>query len=244
MSFLDKVQRGKQRKPRRTVIYGTHGIGKTTWAAQWPSPIVIQTEDGCSDLDVASFPLATELMEAWQPIIELGGSVEHEFKTLVIDSVDWLEILIHAEVCKRGDKKAITDFDYGKGYGSATKIFDSILKALNCVRDAGMHVVLIGHCEIKKFTEPGLESYDRYTPKLHKDASALVQEWADEVLFANYKRMVRSEDQGFGKKRGIAIGGNDRILYTTEGPGHLAKNRLGLPDEITMDFAEYQEFLG
>ena len=64
MSFLDKVQRGKQRKPRRTVIYGTHGIGKTTWAAQWPSPIVIQTEDGCSDLDVASFPLATELMEA------------------------------------------------------------------------------------------------------------------------------------------------------------------------------------
>lgn len=243
MSLLDKVQRGKQHKPRRTVIYGTHGIGKTTWAAHWPKPIFIQTEDGCSDLDVASFPLSTELMDAWQPIIELGTNADHDFKTLVIDSVDWLEILIHTEVCKRGDKKAITDFDYGKGYGSATKIFDSILKALNCVRDAGLNIVLIGHCEIKKFTEPGLESYDRYTPKLHKDASALMQEWADEVLFANYKRMVRSEDQGFGKKRGIAIGGNDRVLYANEGPGHLAKNRLNLPDEISMDFAEYQQFL-
>lgn len=244
MSFLDKVTRGKRTRPRRTVLYGTHGFGKSTWASKWPEPVFIPTEDGCGDLDVAAFPLCETLMDCWTPIMELATpEADHGFKTVVIDSADWLEQLIWKEVCKNADKKAITDFDYGKGYGSASKIFSSVLNALNACRDVGMHVVIIAHCEIKKFTEPGLESYDRYTPKMHKDVSALLQEWADEVLFGNYRRFVRQEDLGFKKTRGIAVGGDERVIYTQEGPGHLAKNRLGLPAEMSMDFEEYAKFL-
>lgn len=244
MSFLSKVTRGKQLRPRRTVMYGTHGFGKTTWASKWPSPVFIPTEDGCGDLDVASFPLCKTLMDCWTPIIELGTpGTDHGFKTVVVDSSDWLEQLIWREVCEKAGKKAITDFDYGKGYGSASKIFSSVLTALNGCRDAGMHVVILAHCEIKKFTEPGLESYDRYTPKMHKEVSALLQEWADEVLFGNYRRFVKQEDMGFKKTRGIAVGGGERVIYTQEGPGHLAKNRLGLPPEMSLDFSEYEQFL-
>lgn len=243
MSFLSKVTRGKQKRPRRTVLYGTHGIGKSTWASQWPEPIFVQTEDGCADLDVASFPLCENLTDCWGAIVELGGETEHGFQTVVLDSADWMEKLIWAEVCKKAKLSAITDFDYGKGYGEAATIFGKILRALNCCRDRGMHVVILAHCEIKKFTPPGLESYDRYTPKLHKDAAAMLQEWGDEVLFADYRRAVRKEDMGFKKTRGIAVGGDERVLYTKEGAGHLAKNRLGLPAEMPFDFSEYETFL-
>jgi hypothetical protein len=117
------------------------------------------------------------------------------------------------------------------------------LAALNGCRDSGLHVVVIAHCEIKRISEPGLDSYDKYTPKMHKDVSALLQEWADEVLFCDYKRFVRQEDLGFNKTRGIAVGGQDRVIYTQEGAGHLAKNRIGLPAELPMDFEAYAEFL-
>ena len=244
MGYLDQVKRGKQPRPRRTVLYGTHGIGKSTWASKWPSPIFIPTEDGCGDLDVASFPLATKLEGVWGPMIELSSEGhDHGFETAILDSADWLEKIIWDHVCKAADKKAITDFDFGKGYGSAAKLFSSFLTSLNAMRDAGIHVVVIAHCEVKKFTQPGLESYDRYTPKLHKEVAAMLQEWADEVLFCNYKTYVVQEDLGFKKTRGIATGGDERVIYTQEGPGHLAKNRLGLPPEMSMDFDDYAQFL-
>ena len=244
MSYLERINIGKQKRPRRTVLYGTHGIGKSTWASRWPSPVFVPTEDGCGDLDVASFPLCETLNDCWGAIMELSTpNADHDFKTVVLDSADWLEKLIWSEVCAKANKKAITDFDFGKGYGSATKIFDSVLGALRSCRDAGLHVVIIAHCDIRKMTEPGVDSYDKYTPKMHKDVSALLQEWADEVLFCNYERYIRKEDMGFNKTRGIATGGEERVIYTQEGAGHFAKNRLGLPVKMTMDFADYESYL-
>jgi len=242
LSYLEQVTRGKKVKPRRTVFYGPHGIGKTTFASEFPSAVFIPTEDGCDDLDVASFPLCRSLEDAWGAMVELGGSKDHGFKTVVVDSADWLEQLIWKTVCEKHGKKAITDFDYGKGYGESAAIFKKILTALDTCRAIGMHVVLLAHCEVVKFSDPQNESYDRYTPKLHKSVSSVMQEWADEVLFANYKRYVRKEDLGFNKSRGIA-GGDERVIYTQESAGFLAKNRLGLPAEMPLDFAEYEPFL-
>ena len=240
--FLSRVTKGKQLRPRRTLLYGTHGIGKSTWAAEWPSAVVVPTEDGCADIDVASFPVCETVEEAWGAIIELGGDEDHGFKTVVVDSADWLEQLVWKTVCEKHGKKAITDFDFGKGYGEAASIFGKILHALDGCRDKGLHVVILAHCDVVKFSDPQNESYDRYMPKLHKSVSGMLQEWADEVLFANYKRYVRKEDLGFKKTRGIASG-DERVLYTQESAGFLAKNRLGLPQELPLDFAAYEPFL-
>ena len=92
--FLSKVQKGKQQRARRTVLYGTHGIGKSTWASEWPNAVIVQTEDGCADLDVAKFPLCETLTDCWGAIMELGGEEDHGFQTVVVDSADWLEQLI------------------------------------------------------------------------------------------------------------------------------------------------------
>lgn len=242
MSLLDSVTKGKKQKPRRTVLYGVHGIGKSTWASQWPDPVFVATEDGIADIDVHSFPLCLDLDEAYQAVMELGSG-GHDFQTVVLDSADWLERLIWKKVCEMGGKETITDFGYGTGYSKSAKAFMKVLGALSACRSVGMHVVVLAHSEIKRFENPEGDSFDRYFPKLHRDTSALLQEWADEVLFANYRVNVRKTDEGFNRERGIGVGAGERVLYCCEKPSHVAKNRLGLPDEMPFDFSCYAQFL-
>ncbi len=250
MSVLDTVKKTSQKRPRRTLRYGVHGIGKSSWACQWPAPVFINLEDGLTDLDADAFPVARTLQEAWQPIIELGTPSDHGFKTLVIDSADWLERVIWDSVAHKNSVRSISEIGFGKGYAQAADIFSKILASLDMVRDSGMHVLLLAHSAIKKHESPDNESYDRYTPKLHQNAagvgaSSLVQEWADEVLFCNYKTYVSSTDKGFGKKEVKATGAGERVIYTSERPSHLAKSRLNLPDTIPMslDSFDYGQYL-
>ncbi|MDR0869400.1 MAG: ATP-binding protein [Planctomycetaceae bacterium] len=46
MSLLQTIQTGKAQAPPRLLIYGTEGIGKSTFGASAPKPIFIPTEDG------------------------------------------------------------------------------------------------------------------------------------------------------------------------------------------------------
>ena len=236
--MLDKIVKGKQHKPRRTVIYGVHGVGKSTWAAAWPSPVFVCTEDGVNDLDVARFPLCRTFQSAMDAVMALSSD-QHEYKTLVLDSADWLERLIHQNVCEDEHKKCIADINYGKGYAQAARRLETFLKLLDSCRAVGMHVVVIAHAAITRFTNPEGESYDRYTPALHKDASAMLQQWADEVLFATYEVFTRTAEERFGQKRALPVGSGNRILKTSERPTHDAKNRLGLPEQMSMDIQDY-----
>lgn len=244
MSILSTARKGKNPKPRRTVLYGTHGIGKSTWASHWPGPLFLPTEDGINDLEVASLPLITEAITVMQAAMELATPSEpHGYKTVVLDSADWLERLIWRDVATEAGVKTVDDIGYGKGHTQTAERFAQVLRAFNGCRDAGMHVVVIAHCEIKRFESPEGDSYDRYVPKLHRQSAALLQEWADEVLFASYKTFTRQADEGFGRKRNIGVGGDERVLRTAEKPGYLAKNRLGLPDELPLDFEQYRGYL-
>jgi len=102
---------------------------------------------------------------------------------------------------------------------------------------------LVEYVEHKRFENPETESYDRYVPRLHKTASALVTEWCDEVLFATYKVFTKSTDEGFNRTRAQGIGSGERVLRTVERPAHLAKNRLGLPDELPLIWADFARHL-
>lgn len=241
--MLDSIITGVQPEPRRIMLYGTAGIGKSTFAAETPTPIFIQTEDGLGSIDCAKFPVAESLD---QVISALGAlyEQEHGFQTVVIDSLDWLERLIWAEVCRRRGVDNIEDIGFAKGYSFALSHWRDVLDGLDALRKIkGMGVVLIAHSKIEKFDNPETDSYDRYSPRLHKYAAALVQEWCDEVLFASYRVYTRAHEDGFNKKRAQGIGTGERILRTTERPAHVAKNRLGLPDELPLSFAAVAEFL-
>jgi len=239
MSLLESIQKGPESKPRRIMVYGTHGIGKSTFGAMAERPIFIQTEEGLSDIDCEKFPLAGSLKDVVDAIGALY-SEDHEYKTVVIDSLDWLERLIFAKVCRDKQVRSIEDIGYAKGFVFALDPWREILTGLDALRnERGMQIILIAHAAIEKFNNPNTEPYDRYAPRLNKHGSALVQEWCDEVLFANYRVMTKSTDEGFNKKHIQGVGKGERLLHTTERPAHVAKNRLSLPDEIPLDYRVY-----
>lgn len=243
MALLEQIERGVQQTPRRVLLYGTPGVGKSSVGASTPHPVFIQTEDGLSNIDCARFPMAESYGDVMAAIMELY-SEPHEFQTLVIDSLDWLERLVWRETCRVRQKENIEDFGYGKGYSYALELWQEVLDGLNALRkERGMMILLIAHAKIERFENPETDAYDRYSPRLHKHAAALVQEWCDDVLFATYQVHTRQTDEGFDRTRTRGIGTGDRILRTTERPAHLAKNRLGLPEEIPLDYAAYAQYL-
>lgn len=240
---LDQIQHGKQVRPRRVMVYGVHGIGKSTFGAMAPNPIFIPTEDGLADIDCAKFPKAQTYRDVFDAISTLYSEA-HDFETVVIDSLDWLERLIWAEVCAKRNVKSIEDIGYAKGYTFALTHWREVIDGLDALlAERRMNVVLLAHSQIEKFSNPETEAYDRYSPKLHKTASGMVQEWCDEVLFANYKVYTKSTDEGFDKTRVQGIGTGERVLRTEERPAHCAKNRLNMPLEIPLDWREYAKFL-
>lgn len=233
---LSSLNRSTTAKPPRIVLYGPHGVGKTTFAATAPNPVVIQTEDGLGALDVANFPLARtfgDVMEAFGALY----TEDHDFETLIVDSLDWLEPLIWAETAKRNNWSDLETPGYGKGYLAALDVWREYLDAVNGLRDdKNMAVIQTAHAQITRFDSPETDPYDRYGIKLQKRASELVQEHADMVLFANFKVSVTKTDAGFNKKVTRGIGAGQRTLYTEERPAFLAKNRHRLPPELTLDW--------
>lgn len=250
MSVLASVQTGKVKKPRRIMLYGVHGIGKTTWATSAPNAIVLPTEEGTNDIDCDRFPVATSFDEF---IGYIGALLEenHDYKTAVVDSLDWLEPMIWAETIKRrptGEKgkpiKHIEDYGFAKGYTYALEIWQDIIDGLAALRrNCGMTIVMIAHYSVSPVQDPENAQYDRFGPRIHKHASGKIQEWCDEVLFARYQTHTIEEDAGFGRKISRGIGKGDRIINTTDRPAHAAKNRLDLPDTLPLVWDEFAKYL-
>ena len=239
-----KITRGKKIVPRRVLLYGTHGIGKSSWAAQAPDVLFLNLEDGLNDIDVAKTEHLIRLEQVMEALTFLATQ-KHDFRWVAIDSVDWLEALIHAEVAREAGKATIGDIGYGAGYKSAMAYWDKILTMLDWLRtesERKLGVILLAHTAVKKYTDPMTDSYDRYQPALHETAAATLQEWCDEVLFASYRVHTRKQDEGFGKERIIAGGSGERLIRCTETPGALAKNRLTMPETIDFSWAAYAQY--
>lgn len=232
-----EITSGAKVKPQKVVIYGAEGIGKTTLAAQFPRPLFIDTEGGTGHLDVRRLPEPT----SWTMLLdevtwvrdfpyECGG-------TLVLDTADWAEQLCIAHVCAKYDKKGIEDWGYGKGYVYVKEEFGKLLNLLGECVDRGLNVVVTAHAAIVKFEQPDeMGAYDRWEMKLsRRQVAPLLKEWADAVLFANFKTMVVADKKGEKYK---GTGGKNRVLYATHAASWDAKNRWGLPDEVPMDYAQ------
>ena len=224
-----KIERGKRVGAHRVVIAGTDGIGKTTLAAAFPSPLILDTEDGSGHLDTARVTCHSwdDLMNA---VMSLGGDPQG-FETVVIDTVDWGEKALIEHVVRKGGKRSIEDFGFGKGWIIAAEQFSKLLDALDSVIRRGVHVVLVCHTTVKRVSPPDMtDGFDRYELKLSKQVSPLVREWCDVHLFCTTKvRLVEGND---GRTK--ASGGKVRVMHSERTAAWDAKNRLGLPEEMPM----------
>ena len=231
------ITSGKQQKAKKVVFYGPEGIGKSTFASKFPDPLFIDTEGSTTELDVKRYPKPTSwemLLQEVREIIQLKPC-----RTLVIDTADWAERLCTEHICASHGKKGVEDFGYGNGYTYIAEEWGRFLNLLQDVIDiSNINVVLTAHAIIRKFEQPNeMGAYDRYELKLGKKTTAqtapITKEWADMVLFANYKTFsVAVDDKG---KKHKAQGGQ-RVMYTTHHPCWDAKNRYGLPEELPLDY--------
>ena len=238
---LASLMRSTALAPPRVLVHGVAGIGKTTFAAGAENPVFVITEDGLGTLGVPHFPLARSFDAVMEALAALYSEA-HDFKTVVIDSLDWLEPLVWARACKNNGWASIEDAGYGKGYVAALDLWRQYLDGLNALRDErGLTIIQIAHTDIKRFDSPEHEPYDRYVIKLHARASALLQEHSDVVLFANYRISTVKSDIGFNKKVTRALGSGERLLFTAERPAFIAKNRYGLPDTLPMNWQAFHE---
>ncbi|WP_431770306.1 AAA family ATPase [Streptococcus gallolyticus] len=231
-----QITKGKRARAQKVVVYGPEGIGKSTFAAQFPETLFIDTEGSTDNMDVSRLdkPSSYTMLKNEIAWVKANPTV---CKTLVIDTIDWAESLVIADVCAQHGKKGIEDFGWGNGYTYTKEEMGRLLNQLGELVDLGINVVLTAHAQMRKFEQPDeMGSYDRWELKLGKKTSSqtapLVKEWADMVLFANYKTVVMTADNG--KKKAT---GGQRVLYTQHHPAWDAKNRHGLPEEMPFDYA-------
>lgn len=226
------INTGAVLKPQKVVIYGVEGIGKTTFAAQFPNPLFSDVEDSSLHMDVARFDKPT----SWTMLLQQVDFVKQNrpCSTYIIDSIDWAEKLCKQHLIAQGKWTDSTN-DYGAKYIALEKEFGELLNKLSDVKDAGMNVVLTAHAWLRKKEEPDeMGAYDRYELKLEKKTGPLAKEWADMVLFANYKTTILTDEKTKSKK---GVGGQ-RMMFTTHRPAWDAKNRAGLADELPFDYSQ------
>ena len=228
-----QITRGVIPSAVKTLIYGAEGIGKSTLASMFPDPVFIDTEGSTKQMDVARLPVP----ETWQDILNEVKYVHQNpdcCSTLVIDTADWAEMKC---VKKLFGEAGIESPGYGKGYVMLAEEFQKLLSELDKVIACGIHVVLTAHAQMRKFEQPDeMGAYDRWELKLQKKTAPLVKEWADMVLFCNYKTIVVNVDgQGTAKGKNKVQGG-ERVMYTTHHNCWDAKNRYGLDSPLPMSF--------
>lgn len=231
-----EVQQTMQIEPMKVLIYGVEGIGKTTFASKFPDPIFIDTEGSTGFINARKLPNPT----SWTMLLDELEDIKSDprGKTLIIDTLDWAERLAKKYLMDKNKWAAIDSTNYGSRYVALSDEIGKLLNKLTEIKDVGINVVLTAHAETKKHELPDeMGQYDKYTLKLEKRDAGLAKEWADMILFFNYKTTIISDSKSNSKK---ATGGQ-RVMYTTHKPAWDAKNRLGLPDELPIDFETIRE---
>ena len=235
---LANVSRGILAEPLYVILYGVEGVGKSMWAAGAPAPIFLSTEGGTGHLDVARFPEVATFAEAMDAV-RLLTNTPHDFKTLVVDTIDHLEPLVHAHVLAGTKWKSLAEYGggYGKGNEAALDVWRTFLHAVSALRRARkMHVIFLGHSAIRTFKNPMGGDFDRYVAKMNEKAAGLVKESVGYVLFARYEAVTQTDDAK--RTRGFSDG--TRILHTQWSASYDAKNRGDLPPELPLSWADFE----
>jgi phage nucleotide-binding protein len=251
---LSNLRKVRADKPPRILIYGPPGIGKTTLASEFPNPVFLQVEDGTpGDVELTSFGKLSTFRDVYDALGALYTE-DHQYETVVIDSVTELQKLVFTETGARGDDQGVTyarieDFPYGKGYVNAMAVWQDLLDGLDALRnDRGMNVVLIAHSIVNAFNDPEGPAYDQYQIALHSSAKAnadhrgLIERHLDAIVLLKKSVVTKMEGKaGLTAKsektavRTRATGGDSIIMHPVGKPAFTAKNRYGMPPTLRYD---------
>lgn len=236
---LAAVTKGVTERPIKCLVYAPEGVGKSSFAAGAPGAVFIDVEDGSHRLDVHRFPVPESLSDVYEAIDQLYN--DHDFKTVVIDTVDQLEYLLWKHMCERDKKSSIEAYGYGKGYTEAVDEWETLLGKLDgLVNQRGMNVILVGHVGIRTTKNPSGMDHDKYELRIHHKAAGVVKEWCDLVGFANYETTY-SEDSTTGRIKATDTG--RRLVYWQRDRGFDAKTRYDIPGKMELSWTTFAKHL-
>lgn len=230
-SILFQVTVRKRKRPVMALLYGVAGIGKSTWATGAPKPIFISTERGLDQLSCAKLPAPKDFKALYYQVFALQNE-EHDYQTVVLDTIDGAEQLINARIMAEGKVDTLEAYagGYGKCYVRAKELWLGLLGMLTEMSER-MNIILISHSMIKTISDPSLSApYDVHQIRLQEKSAAIVYQAVDTVLFAQLDVTIEKETIKARKGRGIVSG--DRVLWTEPGTGFIAKNRFSLPSHL------------
>ena len=234
-----EILTGMQQTPWKTLIYGPPGIGKSTLASRAPKPIVIDVEGGVKRIDVPKTKQVQKL-EDFHAAMRFLITERHQFKTVIVDTVDVLETFIHEYVCRHAAKDSIEDFGYGKGYKIAQEEWMKVLKACDLLNAKGINALLIAHDQTKVFRPPNGDEYERYQIRINQNTASLIVGKMDAVLYAHYELVMKTD--GGNKDRQFASTTGRRFIQCQESLSVIAKNRFGLDKVEVMSSELFNKF--
>lgn len=239
MTLLGKISKGKIDRPPRVIVYGQAGVGKSTFASQWPDPLFIDAERRTEHLDVSRIEV-----DSWGEVTGIMGELikakEKPAKTIVFDTLDHIELMIHDHLCSLSGVTSIEDVGggYGKGYTAAVNEWRRFVIGLEKLRAAGYGVLLLAHAHVKTFKNPLGEDYDKWQLKMNVKAGNFLREKADALGFAHFEDLVKEGKSSMDKGKGVTTG--RRVLTFEHSAAFESKQGINLPDEIGLSYEEFK----
>lgn len=237
MSLLDRIKKGQNKRAPRIMLIGVHGVGKSTAGAAMPNPIFICTEDRLVGQQFENIPSFKP--EDWDEILQFCDELAQnpgDYKSVVIDTLDWAEPMLYKWVCKKYNFKNIEEPGYGKGYNIAQQESRQLIARLERLNNIGMNILLLCHSDVKTINDPSRDNYDRFVCKMNQKIGNLFLEWCDQILFAQFDMYTKKDGM-----RTKAYGGDGRIVQTTHSAAWDAKNGYGLPEVMPLDMGAIME---
>lgn len=237
MSLLEQVGKPADR-PVIVTICGDSGLGKTTLAASFPSPIVIRAEDGLQGVPAEyrpdAFPVLTDPEQLWEQLTTLLRE-EHQYKTLVIDSVTALERMFIQHVIDSDPKKPRSINQalggYGAGLQAVSALHQRVRKACGLINERKhMHIVFVAHADTETIELPDQDPYTRYSLRLGKKSVAPYVDDSDVVGFIKLETFTTGDGE---RKKAISDGTRQLVTYATA--SNVSKNRYGITENLVVE---------
>jgi hypothetical protein len=241
---MDSIVKGVKTVPLVTILHGKESVGKTFMACQSDSSIMLDLEHGAEIYDIPKIPLYgkdvsfDDCMEALRIIYAVNKDMG--VKTVIVDSFDWVQKLIHKEVCKQKNVETIDELKWGAGYQLAASLAQDFINGLDSLRQLGMEIIIICHTQIVKVDEPIHDLYEIYDLKLDRLIRNNLKEWSTIIAFCEFQQSTQLKGEKFGQKVYKAISTGDRIMHTVPQAGFVAKSRIPIPSPLPLDWKVFK----